>query len=87
MGTGYSYGPGWYWGPWGTPAGPVTYNTYVTKQATLVVELADTKNKQVVWRGSATDTVTDNSDKNIKKLDKAVDKLFKQYPPRGNRIA
>ena len=82
VGTGYTFGPAWYWGPWGYNGAP-TYNSYVTKWATLVVELADAKNKQVLWRGSATDTVTDNSDKNIKKLDKAVDKLFRQYPPKG----
>ena len=48
-----------------------------------MLELADAKDKQVLWRGSATDTVTDNSNKNIKNLDKAVAKLFKGYPPKG----
>ena len=55
----------------------VTYNTYVTKQGTLVVDIADAKNKQLLWRGSATDTISDNSNKNIKTLDNAVNKLFK----------
>jgi hypothetical protein len=48
-----------------------------------VVELADAKNKQDLWRGAATDTVTDNSNKNINNLDKAVAKLFKGYPPKA----
>jgi hypothetical protein len=82
VGTGYNFGPAWYWGPWGYNGAP-TYNSYVTKWATLVVELADAKNKQDLWRGSATNTVTDNSNKNIKNLDKAVEKLFKQYRPKG----
>ena len=60
----------------------MTYNTYVTKQGTLVVELADAKDKQILWRGSATDTISDNSNKNINNLDKAVVKLFKGYPPK-----
>jgi hypothetical protein len=30
-----------------------------------------------------TDTIKDNSEKNIKILDKAVTKLFKDYPPKG----
>ncbi len=83
VGTGYSYGPGWGWGWWGAP-GPstVTYNTYVTKQGTLVVEIADAKNKDLLWRGSATETISDNSNKNIKNLDKAVNKLFQKYPPK-----
>jgi len=84
VGSGYSYGPGWGWGPWGT-SGPVMYNTWVTKEATLVVELADAKNKQVLWRGSATGTVSDNSTKNINNLDKAVAKLFKGYPPKPSK--
>lgn len=82
VGTGYNYGPGWGWGAWGG-GGPVMYNTWVTREATLVVEIADAKDKQLLWRGSVTDTVTDNSNKNINNLNKAVDKLFKQYPPKG----
>ncbi len=82
VGTGYAYGPGWGWGGWGAGE-PAMYNTYVTKEATLVVELADAKDKQILWRGSATGTVTDNSNKNINNLDKAVAKLFKGYPPKG----
>jgi Domain of unknown function (DUF4136) len=82
VGTGYNYGPGWGWGGWGY-MGPTTttYNTYVTKLGTLVVEISDVKQKDLLWRGSATDTISDNSNKNIKTLDKAVAKLFKGYPP------
>jgi hypothetical protein len=80
VGTGYGFGPGWGWGWWGP--NQVTYNTYVTKEGTLVVELADAKNKQLLWRGSATNTISDNSNKNINNLDKSVTKLFKGYPPK-----
>jgi len=80
VGTGYNMGPGWYWGGWG--ANQVTYNTYVTKTGTMVVELADAKNKQLLWRGSATDTISDNSNRNINNLNKAVSKLFQNYPPK-----
>jgi len=84
VGTGYGMGPGWGWGYWGPP-GNVTYNTYVTKQGTLVVELADAKDKQLLWRGSVTDTISDNSNKNINNLDKAVAKLFQNYPPKPKK--
>jgi len=80
VGTGYGFGPGWGWGYWGGP-NSVTYNTYVTKMGTLVVEIADAKNKQLLWRGDATDTISDNSNKNINNLNKAVAKLFQKYPP------
>ncbi len=84
VGTGYNFGPGWGWGYWGGPTS-VTYNTYVTKYGTLVVDIADAKNKQLLWRGDATDTISDNANKNIKTLDKAVDKLFKNYPPKDKK--
>jgi len=80
VGTGYNMGPYWGWGVWGGPT-TTTYNTWVTKVGTLVVEISDPKQKDLLWRGSATDTISDNSDKNIKTLDKAVAKLFKGYPP------
>jgi hypothetical protein len=80
VGTSYGFGPGWYWGGWGPNT--VNYNTYVTKQGTLVVEIADAKDHQLMWRGSVTDTLSDNSNRNISKLDKAVAKLFRDYPPK-----
>ena len=81
VGTGYNYGPYWGWGAWGMGPTTTTYNTYVTSLGTLVVEISDVKDKDLLWRGSATDTISDNSNKNIKTLDKAVAKLFKNYPP------
>jgi hypothetical protein len=84
VGTGYNMGPYWGWGYWGGPTS-VTYNTYVTKQGTLVVDIADAKNKQLLWRGDATDTISDNSNKNINTLDKAVSKLFKNFPPKEKK--
>lgn len=84
VGTGYNMGPGWGWGYWGGPTS-VTYNTYVTKQGTLVVEIADAKDHDLLWRGSATDTISDNSNKNINTLNKAVDKLFQKYPPKEKK--
>jgi Domain of unknown function (DUF4136) len=82
VGTGYNMGPYWGWGYWGGPT-TTTYNTWVTKIGTLVVEISDPKEHDLLWRGSATDTISDNSNKNIKTLDKAVAKLFKDYPPKG----
>lgn len=75
---GYGYGPWWGWG------GPraTTYQTYVDKEATLTVDLVDRGPKEMVWRGIARDTLSDSSEKNQKKLDKALDKMFKKYPPK-----
>jgi len=83
VGTGYTMGPGWGWGWWGGPT-TTTYNTYTYKQGTLVVEIADANGHTLLWRGSATDSVSDNSNKNIKKLNNAISKMFKNFPPKPN---
>jgi len=82
-GAGYGLGPTWGWGNSG--ANPAVQNTFVFKVGTLVVELADTKDKQLLWRGMVSDTINDNTDKNINNLDKAVAKMFKGYPPKQKK--
>jgi hypothetical protein len=72
------FGGGWRWRGLGSSA-TTTVDTY--KVGTLVVDMFDTRNKELVWRGSASDTLSDKSDNNIKKLDKAVGKMFKKFPP------
>lgn len=65
-----------------TGATPTGHATFVNKIGTLVVEIADTKSKQLVWRGAVSDTLSDKQNKNVKTLDKAVTKLFRDYPPK-----
>jgi hypothetical protein len=72
---------GWRWRGFGA-FGPTT-DTY--EDRTLTVDLFDTKTKKLLWRGSSTDRLSDNSDKNIKNLDKGVEKLFKKFPPSSYR--
>ncbi len=76
-----SFGGGWRWGGWGDSFGDSTTSESTYKVGTLVVDLFDSKTKTLIWRGSASDTLSDQSDKNIKHLDKAVDKLFEHFPP------
>jgi hypothetical protein len=49
----------------------------------LVIALFDPATKQLVWRGSASKTldINEDPDKNYRNLEKAVAKLFKNYPP------
>jgi hypothetical protein len=71
-------GGGWGWrGGFGDAT--TTEDTY--KVGTLVVDLFDAKAKKLIWRGSASDTLSDKSDKNIKNLDKGVEKMFDHFPP------
>ena len=43
----------------------------------------DPATKQLVWRGSVSKTldINEDPDKNYRNLEKAVAKLFKNYPP------
>jgi Domain of unknown function (DUF4136) len=47
---------------------------------TLVVDLYDAKNKSLVWRGIAQDTLNNKGNKNQQMVQKAVAKMFKQWP-------
>jgi hypothetical protein len=75
---GYGYGPGWYWGG---GMGTTTTQVRTYTQGTLIVDIWDAKAKQLVWRGVASDTISDNPEKNIAKLNKALAKMFERYPP------
>jgi hypothetical protein len=51
------------------------------KVGTLVLDMLDSQTQKVVWRGSASDALSNKSDKNIKNLDKGVQKMLKNFPP------
>jgi hypothetical protein len=79
-------GGGWGWRRFGGGGfGEATTTTETYKVGTVVVDLFDAKTKQLVWRGSSSDTLSNNSDKNIKNLDKGVDKMFKKFPPGSSK--
>jgi hypothetical protein len=71
------FGGGWRWGGFGD----ATTTTETYKVGTLVVDLFDAKAKNLIWRGSSSDTLSNNADKNTKNLDKEVKKMFAHFPP------
>jgi Domain of unknown function (DUF4136) len=75
------FGGGWRWGGFGD----ATTTTETYKVGTLVVDLFDTKAKNLVWRGSTSDTLSNNADKNTKNLDNGVKKMFAHFPPEGKK--
>jgi hypothetical protein len=79
-----NFGGGWGWRGWGglgDSFGDSTTTEDTYKVGTLVVDLFDAHTKKLIWRGSASDTLSDKSAKNIKNLDKGVDKMFGHFPP------
>jgi len=80
------FGGGWGWRRFGGGGfGDSTTTTENYKVGTLVVDLFDANSKKVIWRGSASDTLSDKSEKNIKNLDKGVQKMFDHFPPGANK--
>ena len=75
---------GWGWWGWGAP-GMATTETQNYTVGTLIVDLFDSRTKQIVWRSVAKDTLSDKPEKNTAKLDKAVEKMFKDYPSKNAR--
>jgi hypothetical protein len=50
-------------------------------EGTLILDIVDAAAKQLVWRGWAVDTLG-NPEKMEKKINKAVSKLMKKFPPK-----
>ena len=78
---------GWGGGLGGFNGATVTGQTSTITNGTLMIDLYDPAKKQLIWRGDAGKTIDikKNPDKNYKNLQKAVAKLFKNYPPQSNR--
>jgi hypothetical protein len=74
------------WSPWGNWG-----NTRVTSSTIdvgkLVIGIFDSAAKQLVWRGAASKTldIKKDPDKNYRNLEKAMAKLFRNYPPRASK--
>ena len=79
--TFYSGMGGWGYRGWGGGMGTATTTTSEYTVGTLVVDIFDTKTKGLVFRGTASDELSDKPEKNQKKLEKASDKMFKDFPP------
>ena len=76
------FGGGWGWRRFGGGGfGDSTTTEQDYKVGTLVIDLYDAETKQLIWRGSAQDTLSDKATQNEKKLDKGVAKMFKAFPP------
>ena len=85
--TFYSGGMGGYGYRYGGMGGMGTASTTVSEYTvgTLVVDMFDGKTKNLVFRGTAEDEISDKPENNAKKLDKASEKLFKNFPPAAGK--
>lgn len=53
------------------------------KVGTLIVSMFDSQSRQLIWRGTAQGDLAGSPDKNTKRLDTDVQKMFKKFPPQS----
>jgi hypothetical protein len=75
------------WDAWGSRAfgmGMGSWTSSTISVGTLVLDMYDPASKELVWTGNATKTIdpSSNHEKNQQRLDKAIAKLLKNYPPK-----
>lgn len=69
----------WKWQRWDDETEQVV-TTYPI--GSLVIDLFDGRTKRLVWRGYAEDMFSKKPEKNLEKMNKAVAKLFEDFPPK-----
>jgi hypothetical protein len=76
------------WNAWGTGrgfgGGMGSATSSTINIGTLVLDMYDPATKQLVWTGRESNTIdpSSNQEKNMKNLNKAMQKLLKNYPPK-----
>ncbi|RRA48502.1 DUF4136 domain-containing protein [Acidipila sp. EB88] len=88
-GMGGGWGGGWGWnrfggGFGGGGLGEATTTTTQQPVGNLVLDIFDTANHQLLFRGISSEDLSKNADKNTRNLNKNIDKMFKNFPPKGN---
>lgn len=74
-------GFGYYWGGFGPGFSTATTSVQNYKVGTLVLDMYNASNKQLVWRGTATQGVSRDAGDATNHLFAAIDQLFTKFPP------
>lgn len=89
-GIGWGWGGGWGgyggFGGWGDMGGMGESSSEVEPRmmGIVTIDIKDPKIKEVVWRGQATvDSVSNTQKGDEKQIEKCVQKMFKQFPPKS----
>jgi len=74
-------GGGWGWRGFGSD-GVATTTVDNDREGTLTVDIFDNSTKKLIWRGTATNSLSGDPEKNAKKLASTVEDMFKHFPPK-----
>lgn len=66
-----------------TPGFPVATGGRYIKKGTLVVDVFDRQRHTLIWSVSASDTISDQTQKAIQQINSIVANMFKQYPAKA----
>jgi len=61
--------------------GTATTTVAPNRVGNLTVDMFQGGSKQLIWLGTASEVISSKPDKNDKKLNEAVEKMFKHFPP------
>jgi hypothetical protein len=75
------FGGGWRFRGFGGD-GMATTTTEVTKVGSVTIDIFDSHSQKLIWRGADSDDLSSNADKNIQKLAKDLNNMFKKFPPK-----
>ncbi len=82
--TGYGYyggfGYGYGYGGMGAGYSTTTYQEYTITLGSLIMDVFDQAEKKLVWQGIGTDELSDNNQKNVKKIPSYVRQVLYDFP-------
>jgi len=78
---GFGWRPGYWWGGYGGR----NVDVYNYTEGTLIIDVVDRQEKQIVWRGWAVG-VTGRPSESQQRIDRAVEGILKTFPPISQTI-
>jgi hypothetical protein len=75
------FGPGWGWRGW-RGMGETETTVENVPVGSLIIDIYDGSSHNLLWRGNSEDTLSKDTEKNIDKVNKAVDKMLEKFPPK-----
>jgi len=83
----YNYGGyyrPYYWGG-GYGGATTSYDVYEYKDGSLIIDIIDASNKQLIWQGIGNKEIDSPSKNPDKTINEAVAKIMENFPPKGKK--